>query len=98
MNNPIALTINALAISVEQGTTVAAAIALAGHASTRRSVTGMPRAPVCGMGVCQECRVTIDGHDLRAFDPRASIGHAQASERFCPALGRLANRKVGVSL
>ncbi len=63
MNNPIALTINALAISVEQGTTVAAAIALAGHASTRRSVTGMPRAPVCGMGVCQECRVNIDGRE-----------------------------------
>lgn len=32
-----------------------------GATVTRRSVTGMLRGPVCGMGVCQECRVTIDG-------------------------------------
>lgn len=35
--------------------------ASAGATITRRSVTGMLRGPVCGMGVCQECRVTIDG-------------------------------------
>lgn len=29
--------------------------------TTRRSVGGVLRAPLCGMGVCQECRVTIDG-------------------------------------
>jgi len=28
---------------------------------TRRSVGGKLRAPLCGMGVCQECRVTING-------------------------------------
>jgi predicted molibdopterin-dependent oxidoreductase YjgC len=33
----------------------------AGATITRRSVTGMLRGPVCGMGVCQECRVMIDG-------------------------------------
>jgi sarcosine oxidase subunit alpha len=22
----------------------------------------MPRAPLCGMGVCFECRVCVDGH------------------------------------
>jgi sarcosine oxidase subunit alpha len=27
----------------------------------RRSVSGQPRTPVCGMGVCMECRVTING-------------------------------------
>ena len=26
-----------------------------------RSVSGEPRAPLCGMGTCYECRVTIDG-------------------------------------
>lgn len=35
--------------------------ATAGAAVTRRSVSGMLRGPLCGMGVCQECRVTIDG-------------------------------------
>jgi len=28
---------------------------------TRLSVTGMPRFAVCGMGVCQECRISING-------------------------------------
>ncbi|MHA4867840.1 (2Fe-2S)-binding protein [Duganella sp. PWIR1] len=57
----ITLHINTRSISVEPGVTVAAAIALAGGGVTRLSVYGHPRAPLCGMGICQECRVTIDG-------------------------------------
>ena len=57
----LTLTINARSIRVDAGVSVAAAIALAGSAVTRRSVDGAARAPLCGMGVCQECRVTIDG-------------------------------------
>lgn len=52
---------------VSQGMTVAAA--LAHHYSlgiTRRSVSGQLRAPVCGMGVCHECRVMIDGQRVLA--------------------------------
>ncbi|UCJ17721.1 (2Fe-2S)-binding protein [Pseudomonas sp. MM211] len=48
-------------LSVAPGTTVAAALALGGDGSARTSVSGQRRAPLCGMGVCQECRVTIDG-------------------------------------
>ena len=48
-------------VAVGRGTSVAAAIALADGMATRRSVSGMLRAPMCGMGICQECRVTIDG-------------------------------------
>lgn len=33
----------------------------AGTGVTRRSVGGALRAPLCGMGVCQECRVTVNG-------------------------------------
>jgi predicted molibdopterin-dependent oxidoreductase YjgC len=57
----VTLCIDAREISVETGITVAAAIAMAGSGITRRSVDGAARAPLCGMGVCQECRVTIDG-------------------------------------
>ena len=49
------------ALHVVEGTTVAAALALAGDGSTRTSVAGQRRAPLCGMGICQECRVTING-------------------------------------
>ncbi len=33
----------------------------AGVSAFRRSATGEPRGPLCGMGICFECRVTIDG-------------------------------------
>jgi len=56
----ISLTINGARITVVPGTTVAAAVAIAG-AATRFSVSGEPRGPLCGMGICFECRVTIDG-------------------------------------
>jgi len=61
----ITMTIDGRSTSVNAGTTVAAAIASAAAAGsagvTRRSVSGQLRAPLCGMGVCQECRVTING-------------------------------------
>ena len=47
---------------VPAGTTVAAACALHGHGhGLRRSVQGQARSALCGMGVCGECRVHIDG-------------------------------------
>ncbi|MEO8408279.1 MAG: (2Fe-2S)-binding protein [Oxalobacteraceae bacterium] len=61
MPETITLFINDGPITVAAGTSVAAAIALAGNPVTRLSVTGMLRAPLCGIGICQECRVTIDG-------------------------------------
>ena len=60
-NERIRVTIDARTIEVEAGTTVVAALAIAGLRGTRTSVGGQPRAALCGMGVCQECRVTIDG-------------------------------------
>jgi sarcosine oxidase subunit alpha len=59
------LTINDTAITVKDGTTVAAAVLMAGVSAFRHSVSGEPRGPLCGMGICYECRVTIDG-DLHA--------------------------------
>jgi predicted molibdopterin-dependent oxidoreductase YjgC len=49
-------------VRVKAGTSVAAALCVvSGMGVARTSVTGEPRAPFCGMGVCQECRVRIDG-------------------------------------
>jgi aerobic-type carbon monoxide dehydrogenase small subunit (CoxS/CutS family) len=42
------------------GTTVASAILNSGRSTLRQSVTGEPRSAVCGMGVCFECRVTVN--------------------------------------
>ena len=46
---------------VPSGATVAVAVVLAGQAC-RKSVSGELRGPLCGMGICFECRVAIDGN------------------------------------
>lgn len=61
MPETITLTINGQVVHVPEDRTVAAAVALAGQLGFRRSVSGEPRAPLCGMGICFECRVTING-------------------------------------
>jgi aerobic-type carbon monoxide dehydrogenase small subunit (CoxS/CutS family) len=59
--NSVELQINGRRVTVMSGVTVAAALALSAMPSTRTSVSGEPRTPVCGMGICQECRVLVDG-------------------------------------
>lgn len=56
------ISLNGRLIEVSVGTTVAAAILQAG-ANSRTSVRGEPRQPMCGMGICYECRAQIDGRD-----------------------------------
>jgi aerobic-type carbon monoxide dehydrogenase small subunit (CoxS/CutS family) len=56
----VSITINDQHLAVPAGTTVAAALAMASLHVFRRSTTGEPRGPLCGMGICFECRVTID--------------------------------------
>lgn len=59
---------------VPDGCSVAAALRLAGIAATRHSHDGSPRAACCGMGVCFECRVRIDGSERLACLTRVSAG------------------------
>ena len=56
----VTVLINGTAVEVPAGCTAAAAISRAGVSCWRHSITAEPRAPLCGMGVCQECRVTVD--------------------------------------
>ena len=62
---PIEIRVNGRTVSVPAGTVAAAAIALAGVTSFRSSVRGQPRGPICGMGICMECRATVNGQALR---------------------------------
>lgn len=57
----ITLRINGSEISVIEGSTVATALFASEAEIFRRSVSGEPRFPLCGMGVCFECRITING-------------------------------------
>lgn len=61
MPDRVTITVNGTEVGARAGITVAAALALAGATQFRRSVGGEPRGPLCGMGICFECRVTING-------------------------------------
>jgi len=61
MPEQIEVVVNGRDVRVAAGTSAAAAVVLAGFAACRASVSGEPRAPLCGMGVCFECRATVDG-------------------------------------
>lgn len=60
MKPQLSISINGQACSVPPGISVAAALALHGLEVTRVAIHGSSRAPLCGMGICQECRVSID--------------------------------------
>src|ERR1700749_281235 len=47
------------------GETIAAALAAADIVAVRRSRSGAPRGPFCGMGGCFDCLVTVDGRPAR---------------------------------
>ncbi len=61
MIDSVTVRVNGKLTTVLRGTSVAAAIATAGADAFRVAVNGERRSPVCGMGICGECRVTIDG-------------------------------------
>ena len=60
MTEKVRIRVNGTPVSIPAGTIVAAAIARAGLSRFRRSVSGQARGPLCGMGICMECRVTIN--------------------------------------
>ena len=61
MADEVTLTVDGARVRVPRGAMVSAAVASAGRAAFRRSTTGEPRGALCGMGICFECRVTVDG-------------------------------------
>ena len=61
MSASIELVVNGRTVAATEGSTVATALMNAGELGFRSSPTSDARAPLCGMGICYECRVTIDG-------------------------------------
>jgi hypothetical protein len=60
VSDEVNLTVNGARVVVPSGTTVAVAMLLSGQ-PCRTSVTGEPRGPLCGIGICFECRAAING-------------------------------------
>jgi len=58
---PVRITFDGTEIEALPGETVAAALAAADIVAVRETRSHAPRGPFCGMGVCFDCLVTIDG-------------------------------------
>jgi D-hydroxyproline dehydrogenase subunit gamma len=60
MSDTVVVVVNGVRVTMPVGSMVSSAILKSGISSFRRSVLGEARGPLCGMGICFECRVTID--------------------------------------
>jgi predicted molibdopterin-dependent oxidoreductase YjgC len=84
MTNTITLDIDGQALTAEAGITVLAALSQTGIGCTRLSVSGQPRSALCGMGVCQECRVSVNGRRQLACQTLVAPGmHVQSIVHGC---------------
>lgn len=64
------------------GETVATALLACQVRGFRRSTSGTPRLPMCNMGVCHDCAVTIDGlESQRSCMVQVTVGmHVEVSD------------------
>ena len=77
----IELTVDGAPLSAPAGQSLAAVLLQAGREALLDSPAGAPRGLYCGIGVCQECRVVVDGVVVRscvtpvAAGMRVTTGH-----------------------
>lgn len=55
------LQVDGRSLDIREGDTLAACLMRAGLLAVRQSLTGELRGLYCGMGVCNECLLTVDG-------------------------------------
>ncbi|MCP9487756.1 MAG: (2Fe-2S)-binding protein [Gaiellaceae bacterium MAG52_C11] len=57
----VTLTLDGRAVTAYEGESVAAVLLAEGEIATRVTAGGSPRGVFCGMGVCWDCLVVVDG-------------------------------------
>ena len=57
----VALSLDGRAVTAFEGESLAALLLAEGHVATRITRGGEPRGVFCGMGVCHDCLVVVDG-------------------------------------
>ncbi len=57
----VGLLVDGRPVRAAAGISLAAALAEIDAPHTRTSLSGAPRFAVCGIGVCQECRICVNG-------------------------------------
>src|SRR5712675_2782252 len=86
---PVRLRFDGREIEALPGETIAAALAAADVVAVRQARSGAPRGPFCGMGVCFDCLVTVDGRpSQRACLTRVGAGmDVRSSPTVPPSMG-----------
>jgi NADPH-dependent 2,4-dienoyl-CoA reductase/sulfur reductase-like enzyme len=80
-------TFDGTSIEARDGETIGAALARAGVSALGKRRDGRPRGLFCGMGVCQECVVSIDGQPgCRACMTIVANGMVTTSHNYAPAM------------
>lgn len=68
------ITVDGEPVDVRDGQTIAGALLAAGQHSWR-SAAGKPRGVFCGIGICQDCLITVNGVEgVRACQRQARDG------------------------
>jgi D-hydroxyproline dehydrogenase subunit gamma len=57
----VALSLDGRSVTAYEGESLAALLLAEGHVATRLTGGGEPRGVFCGMGVCHDCLVVVDG-------------------------------------
>jgi D-hydroxyproline dehydrogenase subunit gamma len=57
----VGVTLDGRTVLAHEGESVAALLLVEGHVATRRTRGGSARGVFCGMGVCFDCLVVVDG-------------------------------------
>lgn len=86
---PLQLTVDGNPLQAYRGQTIAAALYASGRRIFRRTrVNGKPRGLYCGMGVCFDCIVKVDGETERACMRQVEEGmRITLPEQFTHATG-----------
>lgn len=71
----VTIEVDGLPVTGVAGQSIAGVLLAAGRSSWRTSRTGRPRGVFCGIGVCHDCLITVNGlRDVRACQRRAAEG------------------------
>lgn len=84
-DRPLTVTVDGTQVTGIAGQSLAGVLLAAGRTAWRTGRTGAPRGVFCGIGVCYDCLVTVNGErDVRACQRRARDGDTVTTQSRAP--------------
>ena len=91
----VRLTIDGVAVEAIAGETIARLLFRRGYKAFRRTLSGVPRGPYCGMGTCFECRVEVSRAGGAAISQRSCAAEVEDGMHIITGLGSGAEGSSG---